>query len=260
MDARDATLPVICWVDLRTADPAAAAAFYGPILGWDFQKIPIGEEEPYYVALRGGDTAAGLYALTPAQRQRGIGPHWIPYVCVDDADAAAVRAEHAGGRVLLEPTDIGTRARVAVLRDPAGASFAVWQAEDHPGAGATDGPGAAARLELCTRDERAATEFYGDVFGWRPQPAEAGGPCYATFFAGREPVAGMLQMDADWGPCPSHWHVYFIVKDLAEALERARGAGARLVGDPVEAPGVARFALIEDPQGAQCSLIAYPPA
>jgi predicted enzyme related to lactoylglutathione lyase len=51
--------------------------------------------------------------------------HWLHYVTVDSADAAADRAVSAGATVMLPPTDVPGGGRIAVLTDPQGAMFAV---------------------------------------------------------------------------------------------------------------------------------------
>jgi len=80
----------------------------------------------------------------------GLGPQmnpdapaaWTTYVSVDDADKSAELASDAGGRVLLEPFDVLTVGRMAIILDPVGAAIAMWQPRDHIGAGLVNEPGA----------------------------------------------------------------------------------------------------------------------
>jgi uncharacterized protein len=74
-----------CWVDLVSGDQAAAASFYGELLGWD---VPDGDRHVH--ARLGGRDVAGLYTLPDTP------PHWTSYVTVDDADATAARAAELG--------------------------------------------------------------------------------------------------------------------------------------------------------------------
>ena len=53
--------------------------------------------------------------------------HWVPYFGTDDVEAAVERATSGGGTVLVEPVDIPGWGRAAVLRDPDGATFGVYQ-------------------------------------------------------------------------------------------------------------------------------------
>ena len=54
-------------------------------------------------------------------------PAWVSYVAVEDADAAAARVRQLGGTVCAEPWEVGEAGRMAVVIDPAGAAFALWQ-------------------------------------------------------------------------------------------------------------------------------------
>ena len=54
-----------------------------------------------------------------------IPPHWQPYVAVEDVDATTAKAKELGGSVLAEPMDVPTVGRIAVLRDPQGATFGI---------------------------------------------------------------------------------------------------------------------------------------
>ena len=73
--------------------------------------------------------------------QEGQHPAWLSYVTVEDADAAAQRAGELGGTVMMEPFDVMEAGRMALLQDPTGAVFAIWQPRDNIGANLVNGPG-----------------------------------------------------------------------------------------------------------------------
>ena len=54
-----------------------------------------------------------------------VPPHWQPYVAVDDPDATSAKAVELGGAVLAEAMDVAKVGRIAVLRDPQGATFGI---------------------------------------------------------------------------------------------------------------------------------------
>jgi predicted enzyme related to lactoylglutathione lyase len=102
---------------LATPDPERAAQFYEALLGWTF------ELRPEYSSIKVGDRLnAGMRKDTEMQ------PHWLPFFTVTDADEAAATAREAGGRVLAEPSEVPA-GRFAVLADPAGAAFAIFEGE-----------------------------------------------------------------------------------------------------------------------------------
>lgn len=115
----------MCWIELTSPDPAKAAAFYEQLLGWTHQDL--GEEMGHYVVFSapggGEDGIAGAMAPpSPA-----IPPSWGVYFAVEDCDATGALAQVEGASMLLEPTDIPTVGRFAVLMDPTGAPFSILQ-------------------------------------------------------------------------------------------------------------------------------------
>jgi predicted enzyme related to lactoylglutathione lyase len=155
---------VPCWVDTSQPDPDGAAEFYGGLFGWEFEEaMPAGSPGSYRVArLRGGDVAAVSSPPEGAPAQ----VVWNTYIWVEDADEAAAKAREAGGSVLSEPFEVMDAGRMAVLADPEGAAFCVWQAREHRGARIVNEPGSLNFNVLNTRDPAAARRFYGALFGW----------------------------------------------------------------------------------------------
>lgn len=101
-------------------------------------------------------------------------------------------------------------------------------------------------FEIGVRDLGRMTAFYGDLFGWRLQPA---GPEYCLVMAGDDEAGiggGLLQTHGDM---PSYVTVYVAVDDLTEMLDRAAELGAKTVVDPTTIPGVGQFAMLSDPDG-----------
>src|SRR5437868_15338541 len=118
--------------------------------------------------LRGREVGAAS-ALRDEERQHGVPPHWTSYIAVASADAAVKRAQELGGRVLAPPFDVMDAGRMAVLQDPTGAVFQVWQPNKHIGAKIMNEPGALCWTELTTSDTKAAEAFYTKLFGWMPK-------------------------------------------------------------------------------------------
>src|SRR5437764_1667175 len=104
------------WVDLGTSDPEVAKAFYGGLLGWDFEDVPVPGAPPYSMASIGGRTVAAVYGKQDDEALSA----WLSYVTVEDADAVAARASELGGTVISDPFDVMDAGRMAVLQDPTG--------------------------------------------------------------------------------------------------------------------------------------------
>src|ERR1700722_17776848 len=120
--------------------------------------------------------------------------------------------------------------------------------------------------ELMTTDTQAAEKFYGDVVGWKPTDSGAPGGQYTLFNVGDRGIAGMLKITPDMaqhGARPG-WLGYISTDDVAETLSRLKQEGGNAFMGPQEVPGVIRFAMVADPQGAPFyvaqGLIPNPPA
>ena len=77
----------------------------------------------------GGEDVGAAYTLRPDQRDQGVPPNWLVYIAVPNVDQAIARAELHGATLLSPAFDVMEYGRMAVLRDPQGAVFAIWQAE-----------------------------------------------------------------------------------------------------------------------------------
>ena len=86
-----------------------------------------------------------------------------------------------------EPFDVMEAGRMAVIQDPTGAVFMLWQPNKHPGAGLVNEPVSLCWNELLTRDPDAATTFYTSMFGWTAEKDEE---TQYTFFKSGERAAG----------------------------------------------------------------------
>jgi uncharacterized protein len=244
-----------CWVELGTTDAQAGVAFYSKLLDWTVREIPAGPGMTYYIFLSDGNDAGAAYQLMKEQTAKGVPPHWLSYVAVTDAAAAAAKAQELGGKLLMAPWEVGEEGKLAVLEDPQGAAFAVWQAKKHIGVRADGLHYRACWNELATTDTEAAKKFYAALFGWSTHTQPMGGMDYTTWLNAGKPNGGMLQMTAEWAGIPPHWMVYFSVPDCNESAEFATELGAEVKVAPFDIPGVGRMCVVSDPQGAVCSLI-----
>lgn len=107
--------------------------------------------------------------------------------------------------------------------------------------------------ELMTGDPKAAGKFYSDVVGWGTQeiPSPDGNP-YAVFNLGQVGMAGMLKLDGHTG-----WIGYISVDDVDAHVEKMTAAGGKVWKPATDIPGMLRFAVMSDPQGA--AIAVYTP-
>jgi uncharacterized protein len=275
---------VPCWIDTAQPDPEAAASFYGDLFGWTFtDRMPADMPGSYFMAqLEGRDVAA-----VGSQQGGPSAPVWSTYISVDSVDEAIAQVTATGGSVLVEPFNVLDAGRMAVLMDPSGAVFSVWQALEHKGAQLVNHPGTWNWSDLNTRDPKGAEDFYGAVFGWKVNRGSFDGigdyamlcvPGYGAFLEARDPdiyqrqadagapegfadaIAWMMPMTPDQYPddVPSHWSVTFAVDDTDAIAAGTADLGGEVVVPPFDVGG-ARAAVLSDPQGAVFSVSKYDP-
>ena len=238
------------WVDLASADLAAAKAFYSGLFDWAL--VEGGPESGGYTMFqKGGKNVAGLGPIM----MEGQPTAWTTYVSVEDADATVAKVTTAGGTVLMPPMDVLDVGRMAVFSDPTGAAMALWQPRAHHGADLANEPGTFTWNELQTRDTEAAKAFYRSVFGWDADTSEGGSMVYTEWKRGGETVGGMLEMPAEVPPqVPAFWLVYFAVEDCDNSVAKATGLGGTTLMPAMDVePG--RFAVLSDPAGAAFAVI-----
>jgi uncharacterized protein len=269
---------VPCFVDTSQPDPEAAARFYGELFGWTFEdRAPAGAGR-YLMAQLDGRDVAGIGSQPEGSPSE---PAWTTYIAVDSADATARRVWNAGGKVLAEPFDVFGAGRMAVVADPAGAAFCVWQAFASPGARVVNAPGTWNWSDLNTGDPQGSKAFYCAVFGWEADGNSDGGehallrlPGYGDVLERRDPdlrrrqaaagvPAGFADAVAGLAPLngsgvPPHWSVTFAVDDPDAIAAKTTELGGTVVVAPHDIPPV-RVAVLRDPQGAIFAVSHYAP-
>ncbi|MFZ1993593.1 MAG: VOC family protein, partial [Solirubrobacteraceae bacterium] len=166
-------------------------------------------------------------------------------------DAAVERANHLGANVHAPAFDVMQAGRTAVIQDPQGAYFLVWQARDHIGAGLVNAPGALCWNELGSPDVEGSAHFYGELFGWKTTPMEGDMP-YLVIVNSDGRSNGGIRPPMPPGAPPA-WLVYFAVQDIDVAVARVTELGGAVLGEPTDI-GIARIAVATDPQGGVFAL------
>lgn len=108
------------WNELMTRDPKKARDFYGPMLGWTFDVMPMANGMSYYVCKQAGKPVAGIFEMTGADFA-GVPTHWFSYIQVDDVDRRVAAATKAGAKLHRPIFDVPGVGRIAIIEDPVGA-------------------------------------------------------------------------------------------------------------------------------------------
>ena len=245
------------YAELATTDVADAKRFYGGLFGWEFEDVPVPDNEPYTLARIEGDSVAGLTPQQPQQREAGIPPHWFNYVTVASADETATRVGELGGTVHAGPLDVMDQGRMAVIADPTGAMLGIWEPRSGIGAERVNEPGSLTWNDLATNDVDAASEFYSGLFGWSIEKLDTGdAPPYWSISHGGAAAGrngGMRELTPEEQGVPPNWMAYFAVESVDETLAKAQELGGYALFGPMEVPA-GKFAAIHDPQRAAFSV------
>ncbi|HWC83948.1 MAG TPA: VOC family protein [Pseudonocardiaceae bacterium] len=242
-----------CWVDLSVDDLDKAVAFYSGLFGWQIQRGGA-EVGGYSMAEVDGRSVAGL----GPKMAPGAPTAWTTYLAVADADRTVEKATAAGGTVLAPAMDVMDAGRMAVIADPGGAVFGIWQAGQHTGYTVVNQPNTVVWNENMSRAFDRNREFYTALVGYGYGDVDAGGIKYATLDLSGGTVGGIGELPAEApAEVPAHWMTYFGVPDADKAVARVRELGGSVLQEPFDTP-YGRMAAATDDQGASFSVMSEP--
>ena len=237
-------------MELATSNQAAAKDFYTKLFGWTVNDIPMGPSDAYSMFQFDGLETAAAYTMRPEDRAQGVPPHWMVYVAVDSADDVAGRVAQLGGEVMAPPFDVFDVGRMAVIKDPTGAIFSIWQARKHIGARVGGVAGTLCWADLSTPDPQRAADFYSQLFGWKLEASENDPSGYLHIRNGEHFIGGMAPAAQRNPGAPPHWLTYVLSSDCDATALAAKQMGAKFHLPPMTMEGVGRMSVVSDPQGA----------
>jgi predicted enzyme related to lactoylglutathione lyase len=119
-----------CWTEIATTDTKSCQKFYSELFGWEFKESNNDEIDLEYLQFNNGEgrDVGGLFKMKAEFYGGTIPPaHFLNYIAVDDVEASVRQAEELGGTPIGEPIDIPKVGRMAVIKDPTGATFSLIQ-------------------------------------------------------------------------------------------------------------------------------------
>lgn len=113
----------VLWRDLTVTDAESVRDFYREVAGWNWQGLDMGDYEDYQMFPEGGsgDPVAGICHARGSNSS--LPPQWLIYISVEDIQRSVKAARDRGGELVAGDPEAG----YCVLRDPAGAVFALMQ-------------------------------------------------------------------------------------------------------------------------------------
>ncbi len=247
------------WIELASTDQDSAKAFYSSLFGWTINDQSMGPSGTYTMFQIDGRNIGAAYTMQAEERAEGAPPHWNLYITVESADEAASKAKQLGATIFAPPFDVMDVGRMAVMADPTGAAFCVWQAKKHRGVEITGVDGTLCWADLSTPDREKAQKFYAGLFGWKISAGEKDPSEYLHIQNG-EAFIGGIPPTADRDPSmPAHWLPYIQVNDVDTTAAKAQHNGGKVYLAPMSMEGVGRMAVLADPQGAVFAIFKSSP-
>ncbi len=226
------------WADLTTFRPETTQSFYRSLFGWGFSA------DAYALADNRGRPAAGVYEMPPFFQKINMPSFWMSYIAVEDVEAAVAQANATGAKVELGPEDFAGGGRYALIRDPLGAGFTVYEGTALDG-GYTGSNGRVGHA-LFVSDAAAVIPFYEGLFGWAFE-AEGGPGTYRIKNHGR-PIADLYEIpDPAIRGKEEYWGVLF------QSPNDPGAVGGEVLAEVPLRQG--RAQLVADPDGGRFFLL-----
>lgn len=244
----------IVWHDLFTADRNMSKTFYERLAGWKYitehatEFAWDGGESDFVLALLSGEAGAGMIDRDP----EGV-DGWLPYVEVAEVDAAAAQAVAQGGTIVKPPFEVPGVGRNCLLRDPCGAYVGISLSR-HEFPVPTKQFGVETYL---SRSGEFPAAFYRRLFGWSETPTHGRRASPHPITLSGDVVAALAT--DDHAPAGPRWVPSIRVATVAGALGDVQSLGGTVLAPPSSEPECYDRALVADPTGALCYIVAGQP-
>jgi predicted enzyme related to lactoylglutathione lyase len=234
------TIGHFIWTDISTYDMTAGRADYAALFKWSF-----GGDDAYAFGRLDGQDVAGLFPMPPRLADMDMPSFWMSYVHVADVQAIVAKARrHEGVIIEVEPEAFGDDARIALVRDPSGAGFTLYEGPDiTPTA---DGHGVVESRFHHLPDAAAIRDFYSDLFGWTfNEVADQPWPTFDLLHPDGTTVARAEEVPATIRGKFSYWMPCFAVASQEDFKWLVLENGGEILSDLPDGR-----AIVADRQGA----------
>ncbi len=250
-----------CWVDFATPDPEGAKTFYHKVFNWQYTENPMPCGGTYtMISAADGGGVGGLFLMPDEMKTANVPPHISNYIEVDNVDAFTDTAKNLGADIKMEPFDVFDYGRMAVLLDPTGAAFSLWQnrSTDCEGTMANrETHGMFCWQELMTDHVDQAADFYKKLLGWTYSVMDMGDVDYTLIKNKDDEIGGMMTLPLEMQHIPPHWNTYFTVTDIDHTISVIKDNGGGVMMGPQDIPETGQFAVCSAPDGTAFCLFQY---
>jgi len=238
------------WFEYTSKDLKKSQGFFGELFNWSTQDIPMPQGAYTMIASNGG-TIGGYQAPMAG----GPDAAWLSHLQVKDAAASAKQVAALGGKVYKDAFDVHGVGVMAIVADPLGGTFALWQPTNRePGGDYAGKAGSFCWNELYTADPEASVKFYQAIGGFETEAMEMPGMGkYHVLKKDGQSRAGVLK--SPMPGVPQSWLPYVAVTNCDTSNDKAKKLGATSLVPPTSVPTVGRFAVLKDPSGVAIGIL-----
>lgn len=118
------TTGTIGWIDMSVDDADGIRDFYKAVVGWGHESVSMGDYDDYAMTASSGDDVAGICHARGSNA--ALPPGWLIYITVANIEESAASCTAHGGEVVIPVRGLAG-GRFCVIRDPAGATAALYQ-------------------------------------------------------------------------------------------------------------------------------------
>lgn len=220
------------YADLSSYNPSETLPFYAAVFGWQFKATPWSDDGAQTAYVNGKEVAS-IYQ-TPEKFQKMDMPHfWMSYIQVNSVADTVEKAKSLGGIIELQ-LDIAGFGKVALIRDPQGAGFTVYEGDSITPSRTENQTNTLIWNELHISDASKILPFYEGIFAWR-FAADAQTPeHYRVHNDSGEHIADALVIPNDIKGKYEYWVCTFGVSDLQVSKEKILANGGSVIIDEGE--------------------------
>ena len=242
------------WVELFTADPAAATKFYSGVFGWT--AVTLNQQGvAYTVFSNGSHLVAGLRLRSASAAKRAA--RWVPYIAVTDIASSLRNVAAAGGEVRAPAREFPKIGSQAIITDNEGSPVGLLHSSSGDSADVEPVPGEWNWFHLLVKDPQTAADFYRRVFSYDVAPDARVQKTNELLFSSGSLNRGGVSVLPDQEGAKPGWLGIVRVANLDETLARIPALGGSVIVAPHEAALGSRFALIADPTGGSVGIVEY---
>jgi len=243
-------LNTFVFADLSTYNLEKAKSFYTHVFDWSYHT----EDNQYFVAFAEKHEATGLYKTPEKFQKMKMPSFWMSYIQVSDRDKTVTKAKEFGGIVELTQ-DVPGLGKVALIRDPSGAGFTVYEG-NKLNSRTKSTSNTMVWNELFVEDVSLVIDFYKALFGWDIKEESPGQ--YSVFNKNKK-IAAIQELDESLRSKYQYWGVFFACPDRQMAKKHILAKGGQVLFEEnnvsafTDFSGEAFFYLIDTDQPIKSS-------